>query len=371
DSLFLIQEMANPEAMDTLISARIERRLPTPASDDYTPIDLAVQTYLDAPALLEEVHNEHQLTRPRSFEYFQALAGGHHPEEVLSEEFDTSPPAPLPIGCGEGSDGWDAEGEASGEPPDMTGGVFPDGHPALPTAEKLRVLEARLNEWFIAHRRGGNCRVFLYPKRDEWWFLVRHGLPRKRENVIKDDGESATVLIRPQKHDVVVYDSSTGELRMHCCNQRELEEFRRAFGQHLFGDEDFFPRGEKYRPTPLINDGPASLVCSDIEGLERVTLREVAFCFRINGHEVVHRAENIFALVEQGIIRWPSIWCIGRATFEVKFADSRKTRRLTLIAPNRALYGRDEDSGLIDEWLKARGFAAQREENETDSLAVA
>jgi len=307
-----------------------------------------VQTYLDAPTLLRELHKKHQLDRPRSFDTFLSRTRIGLLEMRNMEFGFTSPPAPLPIGCGEGS-------EEEFVPP---------------TPERLRALEARLDRWFITHNRGGHCRVFMFPDAEECLFRVRHGPPCRRESAIKD-GESTSIFYRPQTHDVVGYTPDKGELRLHCCGKRERTEFRKAFGHCLFGDEEFFPGDEKYRLDPLVSDGPAALVCSDVPGIEHVALVEVAFKYPIVDHEVVHKSKDVFSLVEGGAVKWPPVRCITRATFAIKFADSKKARRVTLLAPNRALYGRDEDSAAIDQWLKARGFAANETDDETTTLAMA
>ncbi len=51
-----------------------------------------------------------------------------------------------------------------------------------------------------------------YPKNGECWFLVRHGLPCKREGVM-DGVENASIFYRPRKHDVLVYNAAAGEIR--------------------------------------------------------------------------------------------------------------------------------------------------------------
>jgi hypothetical protein len=324
NSLSIIAEMADQHGMDAILDAQAVHGLKLDVGDSPDPVDVAVQTYLEKPDVLQQLHNQHQLIRPRSFEYF------------------------------------------------VTSGDVPPAF-VLPTPEHLRALECRLDEWYVKRKRGSGCRVFMYPKGNECWFLVRHGLPCKREAAIKD-GEPTSVFYRPQKHDVVVYDIEHGELRVHGCGQRELEEFRREFGMMLFSDDEAFPGFAKYTIAPLVEHGVRSLVCTDVPGIESVALKEVMFRFWGQpGHEVWHVSEDLFAVAEQGFLHWPKIECVKRATFEVKFADSKKSRRLTILPSNRAQYGRDDDSVLIEQWLKARGFIREASANEgaDDDVAVA
>jgi hypothetical protein len=320
DSLYTIHEMSDHNGMDSILDAFEDREDELDIGDEHEPADVAVQAWLADREQLDALHNQHYLTRPRSFLYF---------------------------GC----DG------ASGE-------FMP------PSEEQLRALETRLDDWYARKKRGRGCRVFAYPKDGECWFLVRHGLPCRREGAVVD-GESTSVFYRPQKHDVVVYDSVAGELRMNCCGVRELEEFRKGFGLYLFGNEDRFPGQAKYTLRPLVEDGRDSVTCSDIDGIDEVTLREVEVLYRGRPwQKITRKSDDVFALVEAERFRWPTnMECLTKAGFEVKFSDSNKTRRISLFPPNKAQYTRDEDSELVEQWLRARRFLDEEQSDEEDDLA--
>jgi hypothetical protein len=135
---------------------------------------------------------------------------------------------------------------------------------------------------------------------------------------------------------------------------------------HLFGRKDFFPGTAKYTLAPLVRQGRDCLACLDVRGLASVSLKEVEFFFQdAPWQRVTRKANDIFALVERGAIRWPEdVNQITRATFELRFRDTRKSRRLTIIPSNRALYGRDDDSALFEQWLQARQFTLTPETEE-------
>lgn len=315
ESLHLVKNMATDEAMEEILDAQVPRKFKLDVGESPTPADVAVQTFLINPALLEELHNEHQLSRPRSFEYFVS---------------DAAPPQPF-------------------KPPGK---------------EEIEALEARLDVWYAKKKRGRGCKVMPFPRDGECWFLVRHGLPCKRESSMVE-GEPSSIFYRPQKHDVLVYDATQGELRMNCCGKREQEEFRKAFGFHLFGKEEFFPGTGKFRLKPLLS-GRGCLACGDIEGMESVTLKEVQFLFGGKPWQRVTRAsDDIYALIEKEKLNWPREECIKRATFEIKFSGPQKPRRVTVIPSNKAQYGNDDDSVLVELWLKARKFIGDEDtENE-------
>jgi hypothetical protein len=233
ESLYMINEMADAAGMDAILEAAEAQPVPVVLAvpEDCTPGDVALAAWLQARELLAELHVEHQLSRPRSFVYF-----GSEPEEVPAFQ--------------------------------------------VPDPAQVSALEARLNEWYARKKRGRECKVPVYPNGNECRFLVRHGEPCKREGAIKD-GETATVFYRPEKYDVLAYDSERGEIRIHCSGKRELEELRKAFGLHLFGKEAFFPGTAKYALAPLLLGGEC-VVCNDIEEIESVTLTMVEIFYRTN-----------------------------------------------------------------------------------------
>jgi hypothetical protein len=226
DALYYINEMATPEGMDELLEAAAGIGLVLDGGAEMTPSDVAVQVWLQDRSLLERKHAEQFLCRPRSFESFQS-------HECPGRQLQVSP-------------------------------------------ESLAALEADLDDWFEAKKRGRNSRVFAYPRGNAVWFLVRHGQPFKREGSLKG-GESTSVYYRPEKHDVVIYNQVLGELRVNAASKGEKELYQAKFGLHLFGSEDHFPGSAKYTLDPLRRDGEASLVCSDLEGMEWVRLTEVRY----------------------------------------------------------------------------------------------
>lgn len=306
DSLSLIHEMADANGMDAILEAVKARGLDLEAGDNPDPADVAVRAWLLDRNLLEEIHTKYQLMRPRSFTYYAS-------REV-----------PLP--------------------------AF-----SVPSPAALRALEKRLETWYAESKRGRRCQVRAFPKDGECWFLVRHGLPCKREGVMDENG-TGSVFYRPQKHDVVVYNEARGELRVNCCGLRELAQFLVEFGICLFGNDQFFPEVEKYSYSPLFT-GRACLECGDVPGIEEVKWREVEVYFKHNPWQrVTRKGADLFELLDQKAFELPSVTGISRAGFEVRFGGSRKTRRVTIIGRNKAQYGRDDDSLLVERWLKLRGF---------------
>lgn len=307
DALFLVDEMATEEGMDDLLDAAQQAGISLDGSSDATPTDIALHAWLQAPELLEQRHSEQYLTNARSFEYYQ------------SEE----------------------------EPKDRT---------KRPSKKVLGKLKGDLDDWFEEKRRGRSTRVHLDSKAGELWFRVCHGDAYRREPCL-ERGKPGAVHFRPEKDDVVVYNPALGELRVNARSKGEKDLYRRMFGLHVFGKEDFFPETGKYTLDPLRTEGSGSLVCGDVPGLKKVVLREVHFFRGGSEREVeIRRANDLFAAYESRGQTLPKRPRIVRAKFQVSFERSRAPRMVTIKPSNVAILKRDSDGEIVEAWLSRRGF---------------
>ncbi len=312
NSASLIHEMSTEAAMNDLLDGTRALRINLDVGDDPDPVDMAVQVWLYNPQILEELHQMHQLDRPRGFVHFVT--------------------------------------DRSAVP------AFVE-----PTAERQQALEAELADWFFNAKRGRHARVWMYRRPGEYWFLVRHGLASRRQEVVSAEG-SETLLFRPGEYDVLVYNRSTGELRIHGCNPREVEKLRSSFGEHFFGDKEFFPGGARFTLAPLVDSGRACLACKDIPGIEDITLTEVQTL--TGGRDWLrqtHNAGDLFTIVENERVVLPEPSCLVRASFLVRFSDSKKRRTIKVMGSNKLSVVRDGDTALRERWLDARGFVIKRE----------
>ena len=306
EALYFINEMATEDGMDQLLEEAEKREVHIDYLPESTPEDIAIQVWIADREIVERKHAEQFLTKPRSFEYYQSAA------------------EPKPIG--------------------------------KITDEKLSRLEKDLNIYFIWKKRGKTCKVFAYPKNDETWFLVRRGEPYKREGSIKN-GESKSIFYRPEAFDVVVYNETIGEIRINANVVWLKRIYRQFFGKHFFGDTDFFPGTQKYTLDPLRRDGAAALVCSDVEGLEWVLLKELHYYWGGPYCEIeIRKADNLFAAFESSNRSIQRKARMSKAKFQVKFNNAKRPRTLTIRPPNIANFTRDDDSVIGEIWLARRGF---------------
>jgi hypothetical protein len=318
EALFNIHEMSTKEAMDELLEAAEQHRLELNLPADAEPADVAVRLWLHDKTLFEEIHAEHHLRRPKSFIYF-----------ITNQD---------PV-------------------PQFT----------APTRETLAAMEGSMDNWFEKKRRGRGCRVFVYPKDGECWFMVRHGEPCRREGSL-ENGNPSSIFYRPQQHDILVYDAARGEIRIHTGTKGERVLYLKTFGAYLFGREDFFPEAGKFTLAPLAQ-GSSSLNCLDVEGIEWVRLREieVQWGHGTNAEREIRKAADLFATFERRGHQIRADDSLKRAVFHVKFVDAKAPRSVTITPSNQAKYERDDDSAYLELWLRKRKFIKDNEDDEADS----
>lgn len=320
NALYYVEEMSTTEAMDTLIPEAEQLELDIETNGNATAADIAVQIWIADQSVLERKHAEFHLVRPRSFESFQSRS-------TKTATFKS------------------------------------------PSAKVIRALEASLDDWFEKHNRGTGTRVFVFPKDDGAWFLIRHGEPYKREGSL-DGAESSSVHYRPEKYDVVTYHPQIGELRVNARSKGEKQLYRQQIGCHLFGSQDYFPGTNKYTLEPLRVYGEMALNCVDIDGIEWIKLKEYQIFYPGSAWEIVSRkSDDVFASLETRGRTIPDGGKISRASFQVKFADCKTPRSVVIRPGNIAQFTRDDDSVLVEQWLESRGFIIREEEAETAEQA--
>ncbi len=308
DDLYFVNEMATPESMDALLESAETGGITLDVGEEPTPADVAVQLRLRRPELLEQKHAEqHLLHSRRTFEYFQS------PDDV------------------------------------------PRSFSTLST-KAVRTFEEHLGVRLEAMKRGRACKLFVFEREDGVWFLVRRGEPFKREGAL-EKAKPTAVFYRPAKYDVLKYDETLGELSINAQGTKKLVEFYQALmGELLFADDQRFQKVAKYTLEPLQKLGRASLVCSDVEDLDSVTLKEVQiFWGGAEGEVETRRARDLFAALEARERTLPD-GPIIKASFTVKFADAKTPRTVTVRRGNVASYTRDPDAGVVEVWLRKRGF---------------
>ncbi len=324
EGLHVIGNLGTDEHFDELLD--IARRNFIEVEMESTAADLAATIWLEAPQVLVLKEREAGTHRRRKFESFRAL----DPEAVI-------PPEQLPI--------------------------------------QFDQLEADLESWFMAKKRGVGCRVIRTDFEGEIRFLVQHGQLCKREPSRRGP-QSTCTFFRPEKTDLVIYDALNNELRISTSTIGELRLYREKFGKHVFGDPERFVYTQKYTLEPLKTEGVSSLRCRDVGGMEWVHLTEVEYFWPgAFEHTERQKASDLFKALEtkrKGIETQAEIL---QARFAVKLAGEVNPRPVLVRPPNIAEYGRGEEAAIIEQWLRSRGFvlvgSLVDDENSEPFMAVA
>lgn len=258
DSLYFVQEVASDDLFDELMEIASIAKITVPA--EITPADLAVMIWLHDPELIKSQHAETLITKPKSFISFQAKNGKSH-------DLDPSP-------------------------------------------EVIAELVRDMDFWFEKNKRGNGCEAIPCDMADEdkVYFLVRHGMPFKREGKI-EQGQTGSIFYRPEVHDVVVYDKKSNELSIYNASSSKKERlmYLELFGTHFFDDPDYFPSDDKYTLDPLLTDEATALSCIDVPGMEEAKLTEIQIQFQgAYGDRTIMKSKDLFASLGSREKEFPS-----------------------------------------------------------------
>lgn len=323
DALYYVHETASDEDMDALLAAIKHEGIPIDNDPTATPTDIAIDVWLAAPDILQDRHAEAVAKKQKNFEYF-----GPTPPQSLA---------------------------------------FPQITHAL-----RRQIETALDNWFEDHRRGRGCRLFVFRHSPLVWILVRHGLPMRREAAHRDDGKATTEFYRPQQHDVLIYDERNGEIGIHSNTKGECKLYLATFGSLVFSNVDHFPPAAKFTLDPLVEDGSNALNVDDVARISAVRLVEYRRYWGGAYKEIeVRRAEDIFAALAARKAGGLAGGRLIGATFKVRFDGASKERSVTIRPPGIARLERNEDSELIEAWLRQRGLILQHESADDDEADTA
>lgn len=306
DALFCIKEMSIPSAEHALLDEAEDLGIQT--NGEITLAEVALGIWIrDRDALLRR-HAELAMLKVRSFEYFSS-----------AEEEDAT----------------------------------------LPDDQNLQSLERSLDIFFANNGHGSGVRVHVYPRGHEMWFLIRRGDLYRREATL-ENGQSGSIAFRPEKYDLVIFNQMTHELGINGKNEKVRNEYRKQFGYYLFGRDNQFAGVSKYSLEPLREQGIQSLNVIDAPGIQWVKLTDLQYTVRVIAEELRScKAPNLFEHFQYKNFAIPSDWELKRATFKVRFEDNPTPRSVTIKPPNVALYSRDEDTAVVEEWLIRRGFIFQ------------
>lgn len=234
--------------------------------------------------------------------------------------------------------------------------------------DALRALEADLGQHFDARARTRHCRISTGRDGDRLVFTIAHGALVRADEALDQSPlvvcEPAApvylaerpVRYRPQRRDVVVYDTRTGQLRIRAGDAPTLHAYRRGFGQLLHGDARWFGTDAIVSLQPLVRLGRA--VEQPTVGLADV--RVVGLIVRYTSGQrgtVAIDADDIWAFLEARMRTGLEQGELTEAIFHVYRPGVFAPTKVKVRVPNRVEYGRMDDE-LFRPYLEQRGFLA-------------
>ena len=311
--LVLVDEMSTDLQMDRLLATAIRRGIKLSLAGNNSPADVAVQVWLQASRLLEELHAENYTIRQKNFCCFAGFCAGPR--------------------------------------------AFPEVGDRV-----LRALERDLDDGFEEYQRGRGSRVFIFDHGRKVWILARRGATFKREESMKDGGQPGVQFYRPMMYDVLVYDTETDDLGLHVEAKWQERMYLSCIGQHIFHNPEYFPAARILTFAPIIERGADALQCADVPGMQEVKLVEANRRWNNAQHEIdIKKADDLFALGDRAR-SFLGNGTLTKLVFRVWFEGVGKPRSVTVRWPNVTKYERDSDSELIERWLRLREFIPRDEQ---------
>ncbi len=319
DAFLHIEEMADDDAMLKLLEALESRGIDLGLPPNATPADVATRTWLRYPEVIERAHVEHRVWKAQSFGIFLR-----------------------------------AEGKAL---------------PSISHLDDLvSALENALRQHHAKSRRGSACELFKFNDGELLTIAVRRGGTYRRESCIAN-GEPSTIQYQPIKYDFITIDLATWELRMTRGSKRDTVAYRRAVGENLAGDPDFFnPNQPKYDLSRIMRDRRGCVMSTDLIGIASVDLVEIEVDYNdgISSRDT-KKSADLFRAFDTQHFQLALGARITKARFAFTFDDAPNKKRTADVSIwNRLRCTRSSDSALVNEFLLKRGFVV-----DVDHVALA
>lgn len=251
------------------------------------------------------------------------------------------------------------------------------GQRARPAARfddaRVHALEGDLGRQFDARARSAHCRITVGAHEHRLVFTVAHGammhadeaLDERPTLVVDGDGPDyltdRAVRYRPLRRDVVVYDADAGLLRIRASDAPTIRAYRRAFGELLTGDAEWFGTG------PIVSLEPLSQLGREVE-VPTPGLREVRVVGLVLEHgdpagKMALDSDEIWPYLAGNVVHGLANAHIHSVTFRIFAEGSSKAGNVTLRVPNKVDFDRLPDE-LVRPFLEQRGLLARAEGEE-------
>jgi hypothetical protein len=186
--------------------------------------------------------------------------------------------------------------------------------------------------------------------------MIRRGDGFKRIATLSADGRGESAGFYAEAFDVIVVDPDNEHLHIHAEGVRATRIYSALFGFVLYGRETHFEDCTRFTLDPLRDLGRASLVCTDVPGIEKVNLAELHL--QSGSSDVVKirsKVGDVFDFLDAYKIEL-KLLRLMRAVFHFYLHGDPEPHQVTIKPRNQTSYEHDEDSRVVREWMTQREF---------------
>ena len=229
--------------------------------------------------------------------------------------------------------------------------------PELPfrpvTEARIEEFRGIVAEWFVEHARGGVCRLQHREEPGGRGFVIRHGDLLKRFDVLDEEGNAASRILRRERVDVAHFRESTREWQISGVGAKVRELYRETFGLVFHGSATALAPSQRYSLEPL-RRGPEALAWDRGGPIQRAELKSLKL--ELPGESRLTIDKRVFETLDAlNLLHQPAARML-EARIDLKLAGRRASVRLK-ICPGRDTILGATGIPVVEEWLVARGFA--------------
>lgn len=241
---------------------------------------------------------------------------------------------------------------------------FSGPKPAFFDAEdSARILEFKraVGAWFDRKHCTNHCEVYaLQTAAEVRWGIVHGRRPRSQGKIKRKHSPDTSRKVStffPDQHDLIILCMNTGRLLINARNMDEVDLYRKQIGEIYWGHVDQFTVTPIYSLKPFQAEGERIFSCQDIQGIERVELRQIDFrkpqaktvIFNLKGK---HLCQDIPGTVD----RFLKDFAVNSIKIACYADKKSEPQMLTVKPPNRISFDVRAENSAAMKFLIARGI---------------
>ncbi len=227
---------------------------------------------------------------------------------------------------------------------------------------RIAELQTVLGAWFRQKHCTSYCDVHALQMAEEVrWGIIHGRRPRSHGQIEYRDNDDPARRVStyiPDQHDLAILCLNSGRLLVNARSMDEVELYRQRLGEVYWGHTDHFALTHVYSLKPFQLQGEQIFSCDDVEGIERVELRQIDFqkpqantvSFNIKGKNL--RQDLPPGTIDRFLEDY-AVHCVKLACYADKTSDPQL---ITIRPPNRIAFDIRADNSAAFKYLIAKGM---------------